>query len=805
MNVSEYWLRSWVNPPLSTAELAHLLTMSGLEVEACAAVAPLFSGVVVAEVKEVAKHPDADRLTVCRVDAGTGVLLTIVCGAPNVAAAMKVPCALVGAKLPGETADQPFEIKLAKVRGVESQGMLCSARELKLSEDHGGLLGLPVDAPIGIDFRQYAELDDTVFTLKLTPNRADCLSVLGVAREVAALTQTPLKPITIAPVTPVIQDTFPITISEPRGCGRFAGRVIRHLNAKAATPAWIKQRLERAGQRPISALVDVTNYVMLELGQPLHVYDLEKLQGGIDVRLCRPSEKLQLLNEQTVAVYEDVLAIADSSGPIGLAGIMGGDKTKAQLDTRHIFLESAFFFPEAIAGRARRYNVSSDAAHRFERGVDFSNNVAAIERATQLILEICGGKPGPVVDKVARLPSREPVRVRVARAGKVIGVPVTANEMAGIFQRLGFSFRQEKSLENGEAFLVTPPSWRFDLEIEADLVEEVARVYGYENIPAVLPTTKAIMRTQPEGQRSLHEIRERLAAADYQETINFGFVDEAWEADFAGNDHPIRLKNPIAAQMSVMRTTLLGGLMANLQFNLNRKLPRVRVFEVGHVFVKAANAPATDLEIAGYRQPARVAALAFGSVFEEQWGSASRPVDFFDVKGDLESLLLPQVARFVPAPHPALHPGRSARVELEGRPIGWVGELHPRWQHKYELPQPAVVFELDTDPLLSVAVPTAKEVSKFPLVRRDFAILVDYKVSAGQIFDALKGELPAVVTDLALFDIYSGNNLEAGQKSLAFRVLMQDTERTLKDREVDLAMQKIVQMLASRVNAKLRS
>ena len=804
MKFSESWLRTLVDPPLSTDQLTHLLTMSGLEVEECERVAPPFSSVVVAQVKDVARHPNADRLSVCQVDAGTGALLNIVCGAPNVAPGMKVPCALVGARLPGETPDKPFEITLATMRGVESQGMLCSARELRLSEDQSGLLVLPADAPIGADYRQYADLDDALITIKLTPNRADCLSLLGVAREVAALTGAPFTPPSIPPVTPAIEDTFPVKISDPQGCGRFAGRVIRGVNASATTPDWMKERLVRAGQRSISALVDVTNYVMLELGQPLHVYDLEKLTGGIDVRFAHQGETLKLLSEQTVELDEDVLAITDGSGPIGLAGIMGGASTKAELDTRHIFLESAFFFPETIAGRARRYNFASDASHRFERGVDFANNIVGIERATQLILEICGGKPGPVVDEVARLPARVPVRMRVARAQKIIGVPIAAEDIATIFRRLRLPFVREQATAGQDTFAVTPASYRFDIEIEADLIEEVARVYGFEQIPALPPVAPAIMGKNPEAHRSLHEIRELLAGRDYQETVNFSFVEEACEADFAGNPNPIRLLNPIASQMSVMRTMLVGSLVANLRHNLNRKLSRIRVFEIGRVFLRAPGAPADDLEIAGYRQPMRVAALAYGPALEEQWGERSRVVDFFDVKADLEALLAPRLAQFVAAAHPALHPGRSARVELGDQPIGWIGELHPRWQQKYELPQAPVLFEVDAAAMQVRSVPACTEVSRFPPVRRDLAIVVEEKLSVGSVLAALQGRLPTIVTEVALFDVYRGPGMEEGKKSLAFRVVMQDTEKTLTDEEVDVAMQQITQFFASRFDARLR-
>src|SRR6266850_4195838 len=479
MQFSEKWLRTLVDPPMTTDALAHLLSMSGLEVESSVSVAPPFTGVVVGRVLSVGKHPSADKLTVCRVDVGSGEPLSIVCGAPNVVAGMKAPCALVGARLPGASADIPFEIKVATMRGVESRGMLCSARELGLSDDHSGLLVISGDAAPGSDVRAALGLDDKVLTIKLTPNRADCLSVLGVAREVAALTGAPLNPPDTHSVPATNDARFPVRISEPKGCGRFTGRVIRNVNAEALTPEWMKQRLERAGQHSISALVDVTNYVMLELGRPLHVYDLDKLSGGIDVRSGRKGEKLKLLNEQVVEIDESVLAITDASGPIGLAGIMGGDSTKADLDTRNVFLEAAFFFPDAIAGRARRYNFTSDASHRFERGVDFSNNVDGIERATRLILDICGGEPGPTEDLVARLPQRKPVPMRIARAQKVIGVPIPSEEMAQVFSRLGLAFKKDR-----ESFTVTPPSFRFDLEIEEDLIEEVARVHGFERIGA---------------------------------------------------------------------------------------------------------------------------------------------------------------------------------------------------------------------------------------------------------------------------------------------------------------------------------
>jgi phenylalanyl-tRNA synthetase beta chain len=794
MNVPESWLRSFVDPPLKTGELAHLLTMFGLEVESSAAVAPPFSGVTAARVLEVARHPNADKLSVCEVDTGAGKL-AVVCGAPNVRAGMLVPFARVGARLPAG-----LEIRLAKVRGVESHGMLCSARELGLSEDHSGLLELPAGIALGTDVRAALALDDQVLTIKLTPNRADCLSILGVAREVAALTRVKLREPEAAAVPAASAARHPVRITEAGGCGRFSARVIRNVNAAAPTPDWMRNRLERAGQRSISALVDVTNYVMLELGRPLHVYDLDKLNGTVDVRCGRKGEKLLLLNEQEVEVDPSVLCITDDSGVIGLAGIMGGESTKAEPSTRNIFLESAFFFPEAIAGRARRWGFASDAAHRFERGVDYDNNVAGIERATQLILEICGGEPGPTEDHVARLPQRKPVRMRVARAQKVIGIPVGGEEMADVFTRLRLPFEWQ-----GEAFVVTPPSYRFDIEIEEDLIEEVARVHGFERIPAHPPRAPARMSALPEARRSLHAVRERLAGCDYQEVVNFSFVEPAWEADFAGEANPIRLLNPIASQLSVMRSTLLGSLVANLQHNHARKQARIRVFEMGRVFLRDPGAKDGALSVAGLRQPIRVGAAAYGPAYEEQWGERARGVDFFDVKADVEALLAPRVARFEGAPHPAFHPGRSARIVVAGAVAGWLGELHPRWQRKYDLPQSAVLFELEAECLQAALVPQAQVPSKFPPVVRDIAMLFDAAVPAQAVLDAMYAEKSPIVQDITIFDLYQGKSLPVGRKSLAFRVVMQHTERTLTDAEADSARDSLVGLLARKFSATLRT
>ena len=793
MNVPESWLRSFCNPRLSGRQIADRLTMAGVEVETYEPFGPQFSGVVVAEVLGVDRHPNADKLTVCKVKAGNETL-QVVCGAPNVRAGMKAPLAKVGARLPGQ------EIRVSSLRGIESRGMLCSARELGLSADHSGLLELPGEARSGSDARAALGLDDHVLTLKLTPNRADCLSILGIAREVSALTGSKLKPIEIRAVSAKNNARQPVELPSPEGCGRFAGRVIRSVNPAAPTPEWMKQRLERAGQRSISVLVDVTNYVMLELGRPLHVYDLDKLRGPIVVRWGRKGEKVLLLNEQEVAVDASVLCITDNSGVIGLGGIMGGESTKADESTKNVFLESAFFYPDAIAGRARRYNFASDASHRFERGVDFNNNVDGIERATRLILDVCGGEPGPTVDTVARLPKRKPVAMRVARARKVIGVPVPAKEMASAFRRLGFKFKAKSG-----SFVVSPPSFRFDIAIEEDLIEEVARLYGFERIAAHPPLTASRVLKSPESVRSLHALRERLAAADYHEVINFSFVEPQWELDLAGEGNPIRLLNPIVSQQSVMRTSLIGSLLDVLRRNQNRKIDRIRVFEIGRVFLRDPAAKDGPLSVRGVRQPMRIAAAAFGAAMQEQWGIPTRGVDFHDVKADMEVLAAPSALRFEAAVHPAFHPGRSSRVLLEGEPAGWLGELHPKWQRKYELTRPAVIFELDAEMVERSPLPRPQVPSKYPPVIRDIALVVPAGVTAQALLEAISAEKPPIVRQVRVFDLYQGPNLPKGTKSLAFRVVMQHTERTLTDAEADSARDALVALLGLRFSASLRT
>ena len=811
MQFPEQWLRRYANPAIGSDELAHRLTMSGLEVEESVPVAPPFSGVVVAHVKAVARHPNADKLTVCEVDAGTGTTLEIVCGAPNVAAGIRVPCALEGAVLPGD-----FRIKRTTMRGVESQGMLCSARELGLSEDHSGLLVLDADAPVGQDIRAALELDDRKLTIKLTPNRADCLSVVGIAREVAAITGAALTLPSFAPVQARIQDRLAVKVDAPDLCGRFSGRVIRGVDAKAPTPDWMKQRLERSGQRPISALVDISNYVMLELGRPSHVFNLDKVKGGLTVRWGRPDEQVELLNGQTVAVDGEVGVIADDAGVKAIAGIMGGEATAVSLETRNIYVEAAFWWPDSIRGRARRYNFSTDAAHRFERGVDFATTVDHLEYITRLVLEICGGQPGPVDDTVLRLPERKPVTMRVERCRRVLGIPVEAAEMADAFRRLGLSFEQQ-----ADHFVVTPPTYRFDLEIEEDLIEEVARLYGFERLPAHPPLAPARMRARREEQRSVHDVRRALARDGYQELVNYSFVDAQWEQDFAGNSEPIRVLNPIASQMSVMRTTLVGSLVAALVYNLNRKQNSARLFEIGRVFLRDTQVADGALAVQGIAQPTVVGGLAYGLADDEQWGATSREVDFFDVKGDVERLFAPHPVRFVRAEHPALHPGRSAFVELDGAVAGFVGELHPKLQQKYELPKAPVIFELDLAPLLARGVPAYAEVSKFQPVTRDISITVPDELPVAAIEETVRtlsngDDRLSALREFRLFDVYrprsdsskvaeaSANALLNKEKSLAFRVVLQDTDRTLNDADADAAVNAIVEGLEKQCGARLR-
>ena len=803
MQFPESWLRAFVNPDLDTQALSHRLTMAGLEVEETNTVAPAFSGVVVGQIISVTTHPNADRLRICQVDDGSGTPLQIVCGAPNAAPGLKAPLARVGAVLP-----DGMVIQAATMRDVESAGMLCSARELGLSQDHAGLLELDPATAVGECIRTALDLDDTLFTLKLTPNRADCLSILGVAREIAALTDARLQLPTFTPVPVTLSDRLAVSVEAPDLCGRFAGRVIRGVNARAATPAWMKTRLERAGQRSISALVDISNYVMLELGRPTHVFDLDSIQDGLTVRWGRADESLELLNGQTIQLDPGVGVIASGSQVESLAGIMGGQASAVTLDTTNIYLEAAFWWPEAIMGRARRFKFSSEASHRFERGVDFESVVEHIELMTRLLVDICGGEVGPVDDQCINLPAREPVRMRLDRCHRVLGVNVSRSQAEQIFSDLGLEF----TVEEGNVFVVTPPSYRFDLFIEEDLIEEVARIYGFERIPDVAPVAPAQMRVVAESVYGLHAMRTRMAALDYQEVVNFAFVEEAWERDYAGNNNPIRLLNPIASQLAVMRSSLIGGLLANITHNANRKQSRVRVFELARVFMRDPDVVDGDLTVAGVNQPQYLAGAAWGPAVVEQWGVATRQVDFFDVKMDIECLLGAQSKHLVcvPAIHPALHPGRSARLVLQGSPIGWIGELHPQWVQQADLAHAPVVFELDVASISTVALPTPKELSRQPMVIRDLAVWVGASVLYQDMLDTVQKLIQsdpalAVVKDVKLFDVWRDKAAQGPDKSMAFRFWFQHAEATLDDATVELCIDRLLEALVSAHGARQRA
>ena len=807
MQFPESWLRAFCNPPLNTAQLAKLLTMAGLEVESTRPVAPPFLRVVVAEIVEAEPHPNADRLRVCRVAAGVHSkdgLLQIVCGAPNARVGIKVPLALVGAELPAaEAGGATFAIKLGQLRGVDSQGMLCSAKELKLNDDHGGLLELPADAPLGADVRDTLALDDTLFTLKLTPNLAHALSVYGIAREVSALTGTPLHTPAFPPVPVVHADTLPVHIAAPELCGRFSGRIVRNVNTRATTPAWMVDRLARCGQRSVTALVDISNYVMFEYGRPSHLFDLDKIHDHLDVRWARPGETLKLLNGSTVELDGQVGVIADAQGVESLAGIMGGDATAVSDSTQHVYVEAAFWWPEAIAGRSRRFNFSTDAGHRFERGVDPALTVEHIEHISRLIIDICGGEAGPIDDQRVNLPQRAPVTLRAERAARVIGMPISAAQCAQVFTRLGLSFTESEG-----RLTVTPPSWRFDLVIEEDLIEEVVRVIGYEQLPATAPMAPVTPRIRPESQRSAFAVRRALAALGMQETINFSFVETRWEHELHGNADPIRVLNPIAAPLSVMRSSLIGSLVQVLRHNLARKTGRVRVFELGRVAWRDASVVAGDLSVAGVAQPMRVAGLVYGPVDGTQWGAKERVVDYFDLKGDVETLLAPCAVVFEPAAHAALHPGRSARVRVDGQAIGWIGELHPRWRQGYELPQAPIIFELDLGAVLARPVPAFQAIARHPAAVRDLALVVPESASHDGLVGALRADPSGLVQSATLFDVYkpsaSTADMASGERSMAVRLELLDDTTTLTDERIDAAVAAAVARATQAQGARLR-
>lgn len=787
MQFSENWLRTFVDTKLNSAELSHALTMAGLEVEDEQPAGAAFDRVVIGEIVEAAKHPDADRLQVCKVNVGMQVL-SIVCGAPNARVGIKVPCALVGAQLPG------IAIKKAQVRGVDSFGMLCSAKELGLSAEATGLLELPADAPIGADIREYLHLNDNLLTLKLTPNRADCLSILGIARDVAAITGYTLIGTNLHPC--LVESTLKkaVKVVATDASPAYYGRVIEGVNAKAASPDWMIRNLERSGVRSISIIVDITNYVLLEFGQPMHAFDLAKLGDHIEVRFANLGEEIKLLNDTDIKLKTDDLVIADANGAIALAGIMGGEPTSVTDATTSIFLESAFFTPNVMAGKARRLSLSTDSSYRFERGVDFGNSKNAIERATGFILQLCGGKAGEITEVVGKLPERKLVNLRYARLISVLGISISQNEVAKILSQLGFEFTEKDSV-----FAVKAPTYRFDIACEEDLIEEIARLHGFDNIPATSPQATLNMLPAPEAALNLAWARDVMVNQGYQEIINYSFVDESWETDLLGNKNPIKLKNPIASNLCVMRSGLWGGLLDTLNYNLNRKQDRAMLFETGNAYHQT-NHQANK----AYIETACLSAIFYAACRPEQWASALSDVDFYDVKAHVDVLTHNQ-AEYKVETHVALHPGQSARVYLHGKAIGWIGRLHPKWQQCYSLTKNTFLFELETESLLATAVTKYTEVSKFLPNRRDLAVIVDADLPAGAIIKAVKLAKINLLQEIQLFDVYTGKGVPENKKSLAFLVLMQDTNKTLLDIEADKVIAELLKLLQISFGASLRN
>lgn len=804
MQFPESWLREFCNPPLSTLQLADTLTMAGLEVESMEPVAPPFSGVVVAEILEVAPHPNADRLRVCSVNTGESTPLTIVCGAPNARVGIRVPCALVGAQLPPGADGKPFQIKLGKLRGVESQGMLCSANELGVKSDQDGLLELAPDAFVGLSIRDHLGLDDTLFTLKLTPNLAHCLSVYGVARELAALTGAPLKTLEFPQIEPTHQDTLPVVVDAPDLCGRFSGRIIRGINSQVTTPKWMVDRLERCGQRSVSVLVDISNYVMFELGRPTHIFDFDRISGALSVRWAKAGEQLKLLNGTTVELDAQVGVIADEAQVESLAGIMGGDATAVSDATHNIYVEAAFWWPKAVAGRSRRYNFSTDAGHRFERGVDPSGTVEHIEHITRLILDICGGLVGPVTDVQPNMPVQKPVTLRIDRAVKVIGMPLTQSQCADALAGLGLQVTEAPGL-----LTIVPPSYRFDIQIEEDLIEEVARVVGYDNLPATPPFAPITAKLDAENTRGPYAVRRLLAELGYQETINFSFVERAWETQLAGNTAPIELLNPIASQMSVMRSTLLGSLLNVAKFNLDRKADRVCAFELGRVFHRDASVQDSDTTVKGFHQPMRVAGLAVGVKEGVTWEGKKPGFDFFDVKGHVQQLLAPATPVFAVADHPAYHPGRCASVSLAGAVVGYLGELHPKWSQSWGFASAPVLFELELDAVLMRVVPAFEPFSKIQAVERDISMWVADSVTHAQLMACIDATpIQPLLRGATLFDVYRPKT-QAGtpvaEKSLAIRLVLKRDDAVLTEQEIESAVGAVVQRMGDVLGARQRA
>jgi phenylalanyl-tRNA synthetase beta chain len=791
MKFSESWLREWVDPAIDSQALAHQLTMAGLEVDGVEPAAGDFSGVVVGEILACEPHPDADKLSVCRVSGSPEGEQQVVCGAPNARAGLKVPFALVGAELPGA-----LKIKRAKLRGVESAGMLCAGDELGLSDEDDGLLELPADAPVGESLRDYLALDDTLIEVDLTPNRGDCLAIRGLAREVAVLCRLDQETPDLAPVPAAVEDRFPVSLDAGDKCPRYAGRVIRDIDIARPSPLWLVEKLRRCGVRSIDAVVDVTNYVMLELGQPLHAFDLDKLDGGIQVREAKQGEKLEMLDGATTEFRSGTLAIADGQGAVAMAGIMGGRATAVSAQTRDLFLESAFFNPLAIVGQARYYGLHTDSSHRFERGVDPALCKLAIERATALLLDIVGGKPGPVVveELQEHLPRLATVQLSLARLRQQLAFSIEAGEVRDILVRLGL----EVTAENAQGWTLTVPSWRFDLAIEADLVEEVARVYGYNRLP--ITTVKSALAIEPgrEARLPLSAMRNVLVERGYREAITYSFVDPALQAKLNPGVQALPVANPIASDMAQMRTSLWPGLIRALRHNINRQQSRVRLFEAGLRFL-----PGETL-----RQEPMLAGLIYGERWPESWNHGREKVDFFDIKGDVEALLAltgeEDRFRFEPMEHPALHPGQSAAILKAGEPVGILGRLHPSLQKDLDLEQPVYLFDMQQEPLRETRIPSFREVSRFPGLRRDIAVIVDRAIAVQPLLDTVRRAAGPLLVDLKVFDVYEGKGIENNRKSVALGLTFQEESRTLNESEVNAAVNAVVDRLKEEHRASLR-
>ncbi|MCU7906939.1 MAG: phenylalanine--tRNA ligase subunit beta [Candidatus Thiodiazotropha sp. (ex Epidulcina cf. delphinae)] len=792
MKFSEAWLREWVDPSVTTLEMADQLSMAGLEVDSVESVAAAFNGVVVGEVLAREQHPDADKLSVCSVSIGGDEPLQIVCGAGNVVAGMRVPVATVGAVLPGD-----FKIKKAKLRGVQSLGMICSASELGLAESSEGIMPLPVDAPLGENFRQYLGLEDKAIDVDLTPDRGDCLGLAGIAREVGVINRCPVNPPSIQAVSAVIDDRVEVDLQADQACPRYLCRVIRGVDVNAETPLWMKERLRRSDIRSLGSVVDVTNYVLLELGQPMHGFDLEKVEARIRVRMANANEKLILIGGQEIELDEETLVIADAGRPLALAGIMGGEGSAVSETTRNILLESAFFTPTAISGKARGFGLHTDSSHRFERGVDPQLQAKAMERATALLLEIAGGEPGPVVEvcNEKKIEQRPLIELRAQRVNRVLGVEIDPAEVGDILKRL-----EMETSETDQGWQVRAPSCRFDIAIEEDLIEEIGRIYGYARIPIHRGQSAMVMRERYEADYDLGRAKQLLVGRDYQEVITYSFVSPEIESMIDPETTPIRLANPISADMSVMRTSLWPGLLQTAVYNQSRQQSRVRIFESGRCFVQRE---AID-------QGMVLAGLVSGECLPEQWGSDIPRADFYDMKGDVEALLsltgTPQDGfSFASAEHPALHPGQSAAIGFQGMSVGMMGMLHPELEQRLGLNGATFLFEIELAKVAKGRLPGFESLSKYPSIRRDIAIVVDESVTFESIRNLIRDESGKIITDIRLFDVYTGKNVDSGRKSLALGLILQEKSHTLTDKEVDGVVTAVLDRLAGDFDSKLRN